>query len=190
MNTLKRDWPLFVVLLGCVGYLLYLYQTRYIPCETPISYGILHLDEHFTGTKSEYESDLAAAAKVWNDAIGKKIFMYQEPADVPILFYYQAHEEDTTEEYKEARYVSDDKGERIVVYAFDDQEHLRRIFAHELGHALGLEHVGGEDSVMYPINKGNDLRLSAEDKAELERVCNQSHDLKAFIELALERVLG
>jgi hypothetical protein len=190
MSNLQRDWPLFLLLALAAGYLAYLYQTRYMPCETPITFYVLRMDDKFGLSVGEVRNDLDEAARVWNNAIGRNIFSYKEGGDVPVLFSYQERPDDTREEHKEGRYISDEKGQRIIIYSFEDRENLHRIVAHELGHALELEHVNTEDSIMYSINKGEDLRLSAEDKAELDRVCNEPHDLKAFIELALERVLG
>jgi hypothetical protein len=40
-----------------------------------------------------------------------------------------------------------------------------------MGHALGLDHVPGTQSLMYPVNKGSGLELTGEDVAELNRAC-------------------
>lgn len=67
----------------------------------------------------------------------------------------------------------DYQGDRINIYQFDDAEELRRVLAHELGHALSLEHVAGEQSIMHSIMEGahEGLVLSPEDRAEFARVC-------------------
>lgn len=62
----------------------------------------------------------------------------------------------------------------ISIYEFQSTGELTLALAHELGHALGADHVENETSVMYPVlSKQNTqtIQLTAEDKAELARVC-------------------
>ncbi len=62
----------------------------------------------------------------------------------------------------------------ISIYEFQNQNELQLALAHELGHALGADHVANEKSVMYPVlQKQNSaqIQLTTEDKAELTRVC-------------------
>lgn len=47
-------------------------------------------------------------------------------------------------------------------------DYIRTIFAHELGHAIGLDHIT-EDGVMYPILL-SEKRLKSNDLAEYQRV--------------------
>ena len=61
---------------------------------------------------------------------------------------------------------------RINIFSFESNTHLGVILAHELGHALGLKHVKGQDSIMVAVEEGESasrfLLLSAADRAELK----------------------
>lgn len=62
----------------------------------------------------------------------------------------------------------------INIYQYTDLAQLRITLAHELGHALGMDHTENEKSIMYPLQSkqtGDTLMLTLEDKAELHRVC-------------------
>ncbi|HRK21947.1 MAG TPA: matrixin family metalloprotease [Fimbriimonadaceae bacterium] len=62
---------------------------------------------------------------------------------------------------------------RINIYAFENQDHLAIVLAHELGHALGLEHVVGEGAIMSEVEAGErgsgSLKLTDRDRNELHR---------------------
>lgn len=75
------------------------------------------------------------------------------------------------EEFTGGLYIRDDAGQRVEVYEFSTHAKLVRVLAHELGHALGLEHVSGKGSIMYEVNDGNTLALSESDVAEFKRIC-------------------
>jgi hypothetical protein len=70
-------------------------------------------------------------------------------------------------------------GDAIHIYQFDSEDELTVVLAHEFGHALELEHVPGEKSVMYHFMEKQDISdgLSGEDTAEFNRVCNQERSL-------------
>lgn len=62
----------------------------------------------------------------------------------------------------------------INIYQYISLDQLRITLAHELGHALGMNHVENENSIMYPLQgkqNGENLTLTKEDLLELNRVC-------------------
>ncbi|HEY4480337.1 MAG TPA: matrixin family metalloprotease [Candidatus Paceibacterota bacterium] len=73
-------------------------------------------------------------------------------------------------EFNQAEYT----GSAINVYQFKNNEDLLTALAHELGHALGMDHVENPSSIMYYLTGTNvkpGLVPSVEDLSELKRVC-------------------
>jgi len=63
---------------------------------------------------------------------------------------------------------------KINIYQYENAEDLKITLAHELGHSLGLDHVEGEQSLMYYLHPEIDVsnpKLSAMDIEELNDVC-------------------
>jgi hypothetical protein len=74
-------------------------------------------------------------------------------------------------QFEEGVFVSDKSGEKIDIYQFDSRTQFIRVLAHELGHAVGLEHNNAEDSIMNPVNQGKNLVPSPQDLQDLKAVC-------------------
>jgi hypothetical protein len=85
---------------------------------------------------------------------------------------YNNSQENLGEEFDQGEYVLDRSGRYINIYQFDDNDKLKRVLAHELGHALGLTHNDNPKSIMYRLNNSKDLILSENDLLSLKLICN------------------
>lgn len=90
----------------------------------------------------------------------------------------EAYNEEVTEynqTFGESREFTqgDYQNETINIYTYKDFEELRVVLVHELGHALQLGHVDGEESIMYHLigKQPRTGELSQSDIAEFNRIC-------------------
>jgi predicted Zn-dependent protease len=79
--------------------------------------------------------------------------------------------ESTDQEFEEGNYVSGPNSKEINIYQFQDRDKLVRVLTHELGHALGIDHINNSEDVMYSQNIGNNKNITEADLTELNKVC-------------------
>ena len=84
---------------------------------------------------------------------------------------YNSIGEAVEDQFQAGVYIQDESGRRIEVYEFADRAQLVRLLAHELGHALGLEHTPGENDMMYYLNEAGNDALTPNDLAALKNAC-------------------
>ena len=73
-------------------------------------------------------------------------------------------------EFDQGEYING----KINIYQFDAISDLRLVIAHELGHALGLDHVENPKSIMYYLMEKqnlNNIALTQEDKKAFRQRC-------------------
>ena len=93
MSPRLRLFTLFVIMFLLLGYLGYEFYTRRVPCVTPTTYALAAYDQKFGIPQDEVVSDIDQAAEVWNDALGREVFVESANPELPISFVYDASQQ-------------------------------------------------------------------------------------------------
>lgn len=113
--------------------------------------------------QSDYLNNLAKDLNQSTDIYNSQVTKLQKTVD---NFKQTLNEKPEEGVYKQ--------GENIIeVYFNIDENELVHTLAHELGHALELEHNTNPISIMYP-NTNKSLSASAEEISEISQICSQN----------------
>ncbi len=78
---------------------------------------------------------------------------------------------------EEGLYTQDGLDSEIAIYFVNTQEEIIHTLAHEMGHALAIDHNNNPESIMYP--KTNDIIVPSEDDLEsLKTVCAEQSRIR------------
>lgn len=79
----------------------------------------------------------------------------------------------TGEQFEAGVYDKTATSTSINVFEFNDRQELVRLLAHELGHALGLDHTSSSEDIMYYLNESKNSTATAADLAALRARCEK-----------------
>lgn len=140
--------------------------------------------ENYENLKSEKDSldfsrnDLMARQEDLNriiDTMNSLVVVINEIAynlNLDVVKYNNVGEK-LGKEFSEGLYERKNNRRTITIYHFNNDSRLVRILAHELGHALGLEHSDNPQALMYRLNQSDSLELSPDDIAALQARCGK-----------------
>jgi hypothetical protein len=118
MSFLKRYATLFslLIILGGSLYALYhVWASRYVPCVTPLHYSLGSFDQRFGVSTSTFLADMRQASKIWNDALGKEIFVYDPRGDLPVTLVFDKRQATLVEELKIEADIEAKKAQAITL---------------------------------------------------------------------------
>jgi hypothetical protein len=119
----------------------------------------------------ERQDELNGEAQALNDLV-TLINQIAQSLNLEVVNYNRAGKP-LQEEFREGCYEKKSGRQRITIYHFSDRSHLVRLLAHELGHALGLDHNDNPDALMYRMNRSKSLILAQEDRESLQTLCGK-----------------
>jgi hypothetical protein len=111
-----------------------------------------------------------AAIQSLSDSLRRGVMAFND-SNAALRSKVDRFNEDAGKTFTAGRFVRDSTGERIDVFRFTSDTELIRLLAHELGHALGLDHNDDSTSIMYMMDERGNLTASEADLRSLRKLC-------------------
>ncbi len=133
-----------------------------------------------TSEEQELENEYIALEKL-SDSINKLVDELNKigARGNSLVADYNTIVETYNDEFSEAKEFTqgDYTGDAIHIYQFDSEDELTVVLAHEFGHALSLDHVQNESSIMYHFMGVQSAYngISDEDMQEFTAVCEKKN---------------
>jgi len=147
---------------------------RVDPCTAALTWRLGYLDAGFGVSRAAMQDAAERAIDAWEGATGRRLFAHDAAGRLSIHLVPGArvHRKGVYQGYRSDEALV---GGAIEIYRFENRRDLAWVIAHELGHALGLDHVANPRALMYPVGHGRDpgepLRAHAADLRALDARC-------------------
>lgn len=96
-----RSQFLIAFIFTFVGAGTYWYKVTEFECPAPLHYRLGQINESFNITPEEARIQIAAAEKIWEDAVRRELFIYDENANFTIDFVYDERQKTADSELSE-----------------------------------------------------------------------------------------
>jgi hypothetical protein len=147
-------------------------QAQYVALQTAYNQAVDAVNARGGATKSE----AAALASQRNDlnalasAINIQVDAFNASVNA-LNAVVEKYNQTAGYTFEEGEYVRDAAGQRINIFEFIGNLQLKRVLAHEFGHAIGLDHDSDLKSIMYAKNESGNLVATKADLAALRALC-------------------
>jgi hypothetical protein len=91
------------------------YTSTAAQCPVPFSYRIGSIDESFALSTEEAKQDIEEATQVWEQSVGRDLFVYDESSDFTINFVFDERQEALNQEQSERRELDETRDQNDQV---------------------------------------------------------------------------
>lgn len=91
------------------------YTSTAAQCPVPLLYRLGTIDESFSLSEAEAKANIAAAASVWEEAVSRDLFIYDESADFVINFVFDERQETLNHEQSERQELDQTRDKNAAV---------------------------------------------------------------------------
>ena len=78
-----------------LGFVVSRFETKFLPCQQPITYSIGSFDSRFGVTKKSFLADVDKAVQIWDQPINRQLFEYSPTGSLKINLIYDYRQEAT-----------------------------------------------------------------------------------------------